>query len=869
MNTKKRRADWIALLLGLTATGGVVTAYCTGWLDWLEGKTYDLRVVYANSVRECDDLVRIEIDDRSLSRVGSWPWQRFKQAELIRIPGELGARAILVDIEWLEHATIDLNPPPHVDMAEDLSRLSLDEFELRASDQELAAAIAEAGNVYLAFHYKGMNRGDPDREAQERIDHAEDFIRKRMQLQPELGAKEPALIIRQLFADYTKVPFENESREKDAFVEALRLVYSTDATMRKNFTTLALQGVALSTDRAVPVYYMYARAAERCGFVVVEEDADGVVRRLPLLARHGDIVMPQLAFGLACDLLGVSPRDIRVQDRKLVVGSLRIQIDAWGRAVIPWVSPQPDRSRDERRHIPAAKIMEVGKTRGHMRRNEEIIAEVQRLRSKFEELSRTPYGDLSPEDQHQWDQLEFALTTKFTDDRAEACRAANERLRRELDDLLAELRTRIEGKICLIGYTATALADMTPIPGRKRSSGVYAHYSLLNGLLSGQVVSWASTRVNALVAVGFGVLASVVSLSLRPRSVVVIVVLLVLAFVAVAAAAFQKWTYSIAITPTVGTIFVSYFAIAAYRYMFADRERRHLATALGQYTSKEIARQVAENPELCRRAEVREVTSIFTDLKDFTTISERIGAERTQHVLNACLGRLTEIMLQYEALVNKFMGDGIFAFWNPVIYPQENHAGLACDTAIDLHVGLRKLIDEQRAAGGDPVFGQLVLRVGLASGKAVVGPCGSEQKFDYTCIGDSVNLASRLETANKFFGTSILVNGVTRDAAGDRFEFRPLGRVQVKGKQKDVPVYELLGRTGEVNGERLDHARRFGEAIAAFQERKWEEAQRIFEECSRKRPDDPVAKHYAVKSAIHAHEEPGEDWNSAIELTEK
>ena len=867
MNTKKRRAHWIALLLGLTATGGVVTAYCTGRLDWLEYKTLDLRFIYANSVRERDDLVLIRIDDRSLQLRGRWPWSRSDQAALIAIPAELGAKKILVDLEWLEPDTDYFPVDPDADMLQDLENIT--PRGRLWGDRDLSRAISDAGNVYITFNYsvERPDNPDPDRELRRQAEDEKRRIGSQMQRDRDLLELPPHVLSRFLFDQlHPGKPIQNRSPERDLFVIALREWLGIEYTTRRSFSPAGLESAAQSIDRLTPVYPLLARSAARCGFSVFVGDEDGVARRLPLLAQYEQRVVPQLAFGLICDLLDVGPRDLRMENGRLVVGELRIQLDRSGQALVPWVS-QRDVDRDTQRHVPATKIMEVHERRGYIRDNEDTIRQIESFQEEYERLSRIKPGELSPEDQERLKGLK-GNRLEYKTIRA-ACARANEKLRGEVVEMLDELRQRIEGKICLIGYTATALADMTPIPGKKRAAGVYAHYSLLNGLLSGRVVSWASTPLNAFVAVVFGVLASVVSLSMGPRSVIVIVVLLVLAYVGWAAGVFYTWTYWIAITPTVGTIFVSYFAIAVYRYMFADRERRHLATALGQYTSREIARQVAENPELCRRAEVREVTSIFTDLKDFTTISERIGAERTQHVLNACLGRLTEIMLQYEALVNKFMGDGIFAFWNPVIYPQENHAGLACDTAIDLHVGLRKLIDEQRAAGGDPVFGQLVLRVGLASGKAVVGPCGSEQKFDYTCIGDSVNLASRLETANKYFGTSILVNGVTRDAAGDRFEFRPLGRVQVKGKQKDVPVYELLGRTGEVNGERLDHARRFGQAIAAFQERKWDEAQRIFEECSRARPDDPIAKHYSVTSAIHAHEDPGEDWNSAIELTEK
>jgi adenylate cyclase len=325
----------------------------------------------------------------------------------------------------------------------------------------------------------------------------------------------------------------------------------------------------------------------------------------------------------------------------------------------------------------------------------------------------------------------------------------------------------------------------------------------------------------------------------------------------------------VALVPAVVAAVVSYIAVLLYRYVFIERESRQVAMALSQYTSATLAREMAEDPALCRRAEKREVTAMFTDLRGFTPISERIGAERTQHVLNLCLGRCAEVMLRYEAMINKFIGDGIFAFWNPLIFPQPDHALRACETALDLQVALRELADEQRRAGGDEVFGELVLRVGVATGTAVVGPCGSEQKYDYTCIGDTVNLAARLESANKFYGTLILAGGATHEQVGARFVFRPLGGVQVKGKRQAVPIYELLGRAGETSEPQRAYAEEFGRAIDLFHRRQWDQARAMFDACRSQRSDDLAAQRYLEALALFATQPPADDWGGALELSEK
>jgi adenylate cyclase len=166
-------------------------------------------------------------------------------------------------------------------------------------------------------------------------------------------------------------------------------------------------------------------------------------------------------------------------------------------------------------------------------------------------------------------------------------------------------------------------------------------------------------------------------------------------------------------------------------------------------------------------------------------------------------------------------------------------------------------------------FAQLAMRIGVGSGPVFVGDYGSENKLDYTCMGDTVNLASRLEGANKVFGTSIMVNGAARDAAGDSFVFRPLGSLQVKGQTVAVRVYGLLGHAGQVNGDILRFAELFEEAVGAFARRDWTGAISQFERCFEIRPEDPGVRFYVTTIRKFMELPPREGWNGGVELTEK
>ncbi|RMF79734.1 MAG: CHASE2 domain-containing protein, partial [Planctomycetota bacterium] len=678
---------------------------------------------------------------------------------------------------------------------------------------------------------------------------------------------------------------------------------------------------APAIDAITPVYFLHARAAARCGFVTFDADADGVIRRMRLFQRRGDDVLSQLALALAADEIGARADDfafskgrVRMTPHGDARAARTFQLDRDGYTLAPWVAG--DDWRRQFRHIPAGLIWSVYHRRLLIQQNRQAIraglaeilsdpffpeherhaADVRDLQNVRSQLRLAEYaGDRSlaealrpmveqlesmiaererkgverlrgaAESSHDAHVQELVRRLSMLDPYYES----NAEIQRSLDDLTERLRDAVGGRICLIGYTATSLADMKPIPTHPGAPGVMAHANLLNGILTNRLMRWTTTPVNLLLAAVCGLWAVWLTVFHAPREAAAGVTVSILAVLAAAWAAFRWWNLWVTVTPAIGAMLLAFVTITVFVYIFVDRERRQLSTALEQYTSREIARQISENPELCRRAEVREVTAMFTDLKGFTTISERIGAERTQAVLNKCLGLFTDVMLRHEALVSKFMGDGVFAFWNPVIYPQPDHARRACETAVDLSRALDEFKSRQRQEGGDEVFQELVLRIGVATGSAVVGPCGSEQKYDYTCIGDSVNLASRLESANKAFGTLRLVGGVARDQAGDGFAFRPLGALRVKGKAEAAPVYELLGRREEVDAGSLEYAERFGTAVALFARREFAAALEEFEACAAQHPDDSAAELYIRATRQLLASPPGDDWSGAIELTEK
>jgi adenylate cyclase len=277
---------------------------------------------------------------------------------------------------------------------------------------------------------------------------------------------------------------------------------------------------------------------------------------------------------------------------------------------------------------------------------------------------------------------------------------------------------------------------------------------------------------------------------------------------------------------------------AIYRAVAEEREKREIREAFSHYLNPEVTDLLARDPSQLRLGgERRHVTVFFSDIQDFTTIAESLGPEALGKLLNEYLGAMTDIVFQHEGLLDKYVGDAIMAFWGaPVAAP--DHARRCCQAALDMQAALARL-HERWAADGVPL---MEIRIGIHSGEAMVGNFGSAQRFSYTAMGDTVNLASRLEGVNKRYSTHVLISEGTRHAVGDEFLCREIDRVVVKGRVEPVTVYELLGSAREdSDGQLRRRAEEFGVALAAFRAHTWEEATARFEALARDFPGDRAA----------------------------
>jgi adenylate cyclase len=276
--------------------------------------------------------------------------------------------------------------------------------------------------------------------------------------------------------------------------------------------------------------------------------------------------------------------------------------------------------------------------------------------------------------------------------------------------------------------------------------------------------------------------------------------------------------------------------------------------AFSLYVSPEVVDHVMANPQrLALGGERREVTMLFTDLAGFTTFTEELGAEQVTRVLNVHFSRATAIIKRHNGTVNRFIGDAIMAMWGaPLEDPKQ--AIHACLAACEMQADMEDLRREFKAEG----LPEIRMRVGIHSCTAVIGNLGSSDRFDYTAIGDGVNLAARLEGVNKLYKTGILISGETASRLEGTVKLRLVDRVIVKGKTEPVDIWTPCSDPVIVETS--------GKAIEAYRTQRWDESDLHWREILRRLPDDHIATLYLERIQRLRVTALEEDWEGAVEL---
>ena len=432
----------------------------------------------------------------------------------------------------------------------------------------------------------------------------------------------------------------------------------------------------------------------------------------------------------------------------------------------------------------------------------------------------------------------------------------------------------VNGTIVFVGTSALGLKDMRATPFDPSAPGVMVHVNAVEDILSGRLLSrppWTDAA-----EVGLMLLLGLLMVLVLPYLGAGYAGLLMLAaggaLGAVSWLAFSRRLLLLDPLFPGATMFVSYFASSIIGYLKSESERRQVKGAMSRYMAPALVEQLAKHPEKLKLGgETREMTFHFCDIRGFTTISEQFDPHGLTAFINRFLTPMTDIILEHQGVIDKYMGDCIMAFWNAPL-DDPDHARHACRAALAMHARLQalnaELEREAREAGRK--FIPIHIGTGLNTGKCVVGNMGSDQRFDYSVLGDDVNLASRLEGQSKTYGVGVVIGPRTREKAPE-FAALELDLIKVKGKTVPVRIYTLLGgpelaATPEFQRHLLAH----DAMLSAYRARKWDEACERLADC--RRGPAALVKLYALydqRIAAYRQAPPAADWDGAFTATSK
>ena len=414
------------------------------------------------------------------------------------------------------------------------------------------------------------------------------------------------------------------------------------------------------------------------------------------------------------------------------------------------------------------------------------------------------------------------------------------------------------GKLVLVGAAATGLGDTFVTPFSPDLPGVERHAHVIESILRQDFLlrRRATALFDLAFVVGSGLLLGLINHRAHPFRGVALALGLAAVCVTANVLAFTRAGVWINLLFPLGTIVAGQGAITFVQVLTERRQKRRIREAFGHYLHPAVVDQIAANPRLCELGgEARELTVLFSDIRGFSALAEGLPPEQLVALLNSYFEAMAAVVLDHRGLLDKYIGDAVLAVYGAPL-PSADHAFDACRTALAM-VARLEAVRQEWSAKGLPRIG---IGIGIVTGRMVVGNVGSQQRFDYTVIGDGVNLASRLEGVNKTYGSTILVSESTWERVRDRVGGRELDIVQVKGKQAPTRIFEILG-LHPLAPEPARRAAEFERGLVAYRGREWAKAIAVFTGLLDRAPEDGPARLYLDRARRFQQSPPPPDWD--------
>lgn len=694
-------------------------------LDTIERKSYDLRLRAHADATAPQDVVIAAIDEKSVTRLGRWPWNRSTLARIIKRLDDFGARVIVLDIfvpEPQDKALARLLDRLGHELVADRSP-AYQALKMRLSaDQQLADQIQKSGKVILSMAFLAGQAETRHLSPQDLDTRYERIKNQRISLIKDFGDGR---------LDF---PMGQQMRAVDANIDAIQ------------------------------------RAGRYTGHINTTPDADGALRWTPLVIRHRDSFFPSgdvQSLRLWHGVENLSLHTANYGIRGLQLGRRYIPTDEEGRVLLRYYGPA-----QSFKTLPIVDILEA--------------------RS----------GDHA-------------------------------------------MRQALEHKVVIIGATALGIGDIRVTPLGARFPGPEVRATAIQNLIRGDYIQrpkWLGL-VDFLSLAILGLTLALILPRLGIRQGALVAGAIVSLYIIAADILFSQQQVWINLSYPVLLVSLLFIGNTFYRYFTIERERRQIKNTFQHYVAANVVDEIMRSSEsLHLGGDKRELTVLFSDIRGFTSLSETLPPETMVSLLNEYLTHMTDEVFAHRGTLDKYIGDAIMAFYGAPIVDAE-HARAACETALSMLRTLRQL-QVKWAADNHPV---LDIGIGINTGSMIVGNMGSERLFDYTVVGDAVNLASRIEGLNKIYGTHILISEHTYAAVAGHFpHVREVDLAPVRGRREAVRLYELLLPEEAAAMDWLDD---YNTAYRLFHAGEIEAAQAIFARLA-EIEGDPVSTYYLTRCQI-------------------
>jgi adenylate cyclase len=880
-----------------------------GIFDIPEKRLYDQLLHIKPKIEEESSILLIDVDDVSIARVGTWPWSRNIMADGLILLREFGNEYVVFDIEYTESSPLGVN----VDyLRDEMPAVFDEEFErLAANTNDLFTAFREGmipleeGGAYISQLVQ-MAQGTKETLLSDVGEIARDNDRY-------LG--NAVRFHGNAYLTVNMLP-EDSGEGKAEYDEwvANNISYA-GFPFANNEAPGSFERAAAIRPAIEPIL----KPAAGAGFPNIVVDGDGVRRRVDLFIAGDAGYYPQLALSALLEKLGnpevsADARRVILHDAEIPgggVGDIRIPRAEDGKVLINWPPKSFEDSfrhlsyyymvlhdRQERALIDGLESMEEAQYTTYYEGDQGFLDAYRRTRRIRGEIMEDPDGAYDPayRDEREYafaqagsfltgdtedtvlniiDQIlaseEFSADEKnyYREIRSDTV-ASFENLRTLYDDFMKTreiLADALEGSFAIIGATATSTTDRGVNPFEKDYENVGTHASLVNMILQDRYldelpVLWSiaaafllagavyllTRRMDALpsVLIGSGIVAALA-----------VAVILIFVFTGI----------YVHMLPPLLSVFVTFLGLSIIKFVRTAKERSYIRNAFAHYLSADVINDLLTDPDkLNLGGEKKYLTALFTDVRGFSTISEQLDPTDLVRVLNMYLTEMSDIILELRGTIDKYEGDAIISFFGaPVKF--DDHPRRACLAAVRMKRAEQTLNDQLTGSGMSPT--PLYTRIGINTGEMVVGNMGTLQKMDYTIMGNSVNLAARLEGVNKQYGTWLLISEQTREEAGDEFTYRRLDRVRVVGISEPVRLYELVEEESRLPDDLARVLEVFDRGLEAFEAKQWTDAKGLFDRALEIVPEDGPSKTFADRCKTYLESPPPENWTGIFNLSTK